>query len=110
MGFGDGLGIAQLRLYQPQPRNTYKADVSVDTVNTHFGRTKDAVAALPKPLEAESNLWNAGHVVPLTPDHEVVLVTHDQHDESGTRYRRNPTTAGGGPTSQGTVPATHTPE
>jgi hypothetical protein len=99
---------------QLQPRHHHKADVSVDTVNTQFGRTNRAnvpIASVAKVFfQKAAHRIPQGHVVPVTPDHEQVLATPDQPDRTGTRNYLNPTTAGGRTPRQGLEPATHTPE
>lgn len=61
-----------------------KTDVSVDSVKTLFGTTKCLAARLITREEPRTKVLNQnrrGHVVPVNPDHELVLDTHVQPTE-----------------------------
>ena len=71
-----------------------KADVSVDTVHTLFGRTNRTVVSSPAPrkyyFQAFSNKAGQVMLLPSAHDHEQVLDNHAQPDSTRTRYRIKP--------------------
>lgn len=95
------------------PRDSHKADLSVDNVHTLWldkpctGSSRDGHEDLSKKVPHQSR---RGHAVLAAQDHELVLDTRAQPDSTGKRNPYTPVQSRRRPTSQGHAPATRAPE